>query len=31
VHSIPNAAPFVFDEPALARAAARIDGLSRSG
>jgi broad specificity phosphatase PhoE len=30
-HQIPNATPFLFDEPALARAAERIESLSRSG
>jgi len=29
VHEIPNATPFLFDEQALARAAERIDALSR--
>jgi hypothetical protein len=28
-HAIPNATPYLFDETALARAAARIDLLAR--
>ena len=31
VHEIPNATPFLFDEQSLARAAERIEALSRSG
>jgi broad specificity phosphatase PhoE len=30
-HKIPNATPFLFDETSLARAAERIESLSRSG
>jgi broad specificity phosphatase PhoE len=30
VHAVPNAAPFLFDERALARAAERIEALSRA-
>jgi broad specificity phosphatase PhoE len=30
-HAIPNATPYLFDEAALERAAARIEEITRSG